>query len=51
MLHDFYILFLFLFMGCNYPANDMVGGQELELHHSNALQSPNGQRHVRGEHM
>jgi len=30
MLHDFYILFLFQLMGCNHPANDTVGGQELE---------------------
>jgi len=42
---------LFQFMGCNHPADDIVEGQELELHHSNALQSPNGQRHVPGEHM
>ena len=50
MLHDFY-MFLFQLMGCNYPADDMVGGQELEEDYSYALQSPNGQRHVPGEHM
>ena len=42
---------LFQFLGCKYPANDTVGGQELEEDHSYALPSPNGQRHVPGEYM